>query len=113
MRYSIFALGLVAFISSGKADCHHPSAPPDTGDISLYRGRNCVGRYLNVAAMDTCQDWPEFDACSAITRKGVTCDIYKSDGCSGDYVTTIDSSGYRQFCGLGPETIQSVRCRAA
>ncbi|KAF9569961.1 hypothetical protein EC968_002403 [Mortierella alpina] len=96
-----------------RADCNRPDAPPDDGEIALYRDEDCSGDYLNVGAMDSCQDWPDFDACSAITRQGVTCDIYKSDGCDDDYIVTVDSAGYRDFCGWFADTVQSVRCRAA
>ncbi|KAF9907699.1 hypothetical protein BX616_000354 [Lobosporangium transversale] len=113
MRFSLLTLGLIAFAAVVKADCSHSSAPPDDGEIALYRGRDCTLNYLNVGAMNSCQNWPDFGACSAITRRGVTCDIYKSDGCSSDYIATIDSAGYRNFCGTFPDTVQSVRCRAA
>ncbi|KAF9899476.1 hypothetical protein BX616_003012 [Lobosporangium transversale] len=112
MRFSALALALIA-VATVQANCNHPSAPPDNGEIALYRGKDCTGIYLNVGAMNSCQNWPDFDACSAITRRGVTCDIYKSDGCSNDYIATIDSSGYRNFCGWFKDNVQSVRCRAA
>ncbi|KAF9094349.1 hypothetical protein BGX27_001470 [Mortierella sp. AM989] len=113
MRFATLAFGLAALIVAVNADCNHPTAPPDNGEIALYRRRNCAGPYLNVGALNSCQNWPDFYACSAITRKGVTCDIYKKDGCRDKYIATIDSAGYRNFCGLFLDNVQSVRCRVA
>ena len=106
-------LALVTLSGRALANCSNSDAPPDEGEIALYYDYNCSGRYLNVGALDSCQDWPSFRACSAITRRGITCDIYKSDGCNKDYIATIDSAGYRNFCGTFADTVQSVRCRTA
>ncbi|KAK4187548.1 hypothetical protein QBC35DRAFT_498549 [Podospora australis] len=96
------------------ADCSADWAFPDDGEIALYEKENCKGSYLNVGALNSCQNWPDFDACSAKTRRGVVCDIYKVDGCnSDDIVVTVDSDGYRAFCGVFTDNIQSVRCRVA
>jgi len=115
MSSTLFVLVLASSVATVIADCNRSDAPPDTGDIALYHDSNCRGDYLNIGAMNSCQNWPDFDACSAITRRGVTCDIYDSDGCDGDdYIATIDSAGYRNFCDWPwDETIQSVRCRSA
>ncbi|KAF9920510.1 hypothetical protein FBU30_009640 [Linnemannia zychae] len=113
MRFITFALGLTALIAAANADCSRSDARPDSGDIALYAKENCSGSYLNVGAMNSCQNWPDFNACSAITRSGVVCDIYKSDGCSSSYIATVDSSGYRKFCGWFTDNVQSVRCRNA
>lgn len=113
MRSTSILLALASSMAKVMANCSHPSAPPDTGEIALYRDPNCSGNYLNVGALNSCQNWVDFNACSAITRAGVTCDIYKSDGCRDEYIATIDSAGYRQFCGLFVDRVQSVRCRTA
>ncbi|KAG0041399.1 hypothetical protein BGZ83_001861 [Gryganskiella cystojenkinii] len=113
MRFSALALTLAALMATVLADCGSSDARPDNGEIALYRNKDCSSNYLNVGALDSCQDWPDFDACSAITRYGVTCDIYKTDGCSDDYIATIDSAGYRNFCGWFRDNVQSVRCRNA
>ncbi|KAF9914092.1 hypothetical protein BX616_008987 [Lobosporangium transversale] len=112
MRFSTLALGLVAFVATAQAACSNASAKPDSGDIALYNGKDCSGTYTNVGAMNTCKTGLDFKACSAITRKGVTCDIYKANKCSGAAIT-IDSAGYRGFCGTFKDTINSVRCRSA
>ncbi|KAF9142644.1 hypothetical protein BG015_000712 [Linnemannia schmuckeri] len=113
MRFSALFVGLATLIATVLADCGHSSAPPDNGDIALYEKENCSGSYRNVGAMDFCENMVDFDACSAITRAGVTCDIYKTDGCDEDYIATIDSAGYRAFCGVFIDNVQSVRCRNA
>ncbi|KAL2154401.1 hypothetical protein VTH82DRAFT_3077 [Thermothelomyces myriococcoides] len=114
MQFTSTALLLLAgAISTVRADCAHPSAPPSTGDIALYGDENCSGDYLNVAALGVCNSVPSFDACSAITRPGVRCDIFKTDGCKADYVVTVDETGYRGFCGWFDDTIQSVFCYPA
>lgn len=88
MRPTSLVPALASSFSTVFADCSRFDAPPDTGDIALYRHENCSGSYLNVGALNSCQNWPNFDACSAITRKRVTCDIYKSDGCKDNYIVT-------------------------
>ena len=114
MRSTTFILALATSAATAVlANCSDPSAPPDSGEIALYAGKDCTGSYLNVGALGSCQNWPDFDACSAITRRGVVCDIYKSDGCSDDYIASIDSAGYRNFCGWFADNVQSVRCRNA
>ncbi|KAL2198387.1 hypothetical protein P885DRAFT_67574 [Corynascus similis CBS 632.67] len=113
MRLTSFTLVLAGTAATVLANCSDPSAPPSDGEIALYRGEDCTGNYLNVGALNSCQNWPDFDACSAITRSGVVCDIYKSDGCNEDYIDSIDSAGYRYFCGVFVDNVQSVRCRAA
>ncbi|KAK4154407.1 hypothetical protein C8A00DRAFT_32836 [Chaetomidium leptoderma] len=113
MHFTTLLLALASSVAPAIADCSNASAPPDNGEIALYRDENCSGAYLNIGALDSCQNWPDFDACSAITRKGVVCDIYKSDNCDDDYVASIDSAGYRAFCGWFVDNIQSVRCRTA
>ena len=113
MRFTFALHVLLGSVATVLADCNASDAPPDDGEIALYANENCSGNYLNVGALNSCQDWPDFEACSAITRQGVTCDIYKSDGCSDDYIATIDSSGYRAFCGWFRDNVQSVRCRNA
>ncbi|KAL2154748.1 hypothetical protein VTH82DRAFT_3424 [Thermothelomyces myriococcoides] len=109
MRFTSIAFLLAGAASAVLADCSHPSAPPDNGDLALYAGKDCTGAYLNVAALNYCQNSPKFAACSGITRKGVVCDIYLRDGCGSPHVT-IDETGWRNFCGNIPDVIQSVRC---
>jgi hypothetical protein len=113
MRFTSLALALAGSAGVAVADCGSYTAYPDDGEIALYRNYNCHGKYSNVAAMNTCVSDVGFDACSAITRKGVTCDIYKSNDCDGGYIATIDSDGYRYFCGWIVDTVKSVRCRSA
>ncbi|OAR05873.1 hypothetical protein LLEC1_04535 [Akanthomyces lecanii] len=108
-----FALYTLAIAATAWANCSNPSAPPDTGDIALYADDNCSGGYLNVGAFNTCQSWMDFDACSAITRPGVTCDIFTTQGCNDEFVVTVDSTGYRSFCGLISDHIRSVQCFSA
>jgi hypothetical protein len=112
MHVTTVLFALAASVAPAIADCSADWAKPNTGDIALYHDENCKGPYLNVGAMGRCENSPDFDACSAVTRNGVTCDIYKNDNC-GDYVVTVDSAGYRAFCGSFRDNIQSVRCRAA
>ncbi|KAK4442274.1 hypothetical protein QBC34DRAFT_418958 [Podospora aff. communis PSN243] len=113
MHPSTLFLTLTTLLATATADCSASWAAPDDGEIALYRDSNCKGEYLNVGALNSCQSWPDFDACSAKTRAGIVCDIYKSDGCptTGDYVATIDSAGYRSFCGAFRDNIQSLQCR--
>jgi len=113
MRPNTILLAIATLFASVAANCNDPSASPDNGDIALYYKTDCRSPYLNVGAIGSCQDWPDFDACSAITRKGVVCDIYKQDGCDKGYIATIDSAGHRDFCGFFTDTVQSVRCREA
>ncbi|KAH6847183.1 hypothetical protein B0I37DRAFT_414945 [Chaetomium sp. MPI-CAGE-AT-0009] len=113
MHFTTFILALAGSVAPVIADCSAAWAAPDDGEIALYRDVNCKGNYLNIGAMNSCQNWPDFDACSAKTRQGVVCDIYKSDNCDDDYVASIDSAGYRNFCGVFVDNIQAVRCRAA
>ncbi|KAG0335483.1 hypothetical protein BG000_007480 [Podila horticola] len=80
MRFSVLAISLSAPMAAVRADCSRSDAPPDNGEVALYENENCSGNYLNIGALNSCQKWPEFDACSAITRVGVKCDIYKSYG---------------------------------
>ncbi|KAL2174620.1 uncharacterized protein P884DRAFT_272328 [Thermothelomyces heterothallicus CBS 202.75] len=110
MHFTSIALLLAGAASTVLADCGNPSAPPSDGDIALYSGEDCSGGYLNVGALNSCQSWPNFEACSAITRKGVRCDIYKQDSCKDGFIATIDETGYRSFCGWVSDTVQSVRC---
>lgn len=75
MRFSALAVSLAALMAVVRADCSRSDAPPDNREVALYENENCSGNYLNIGALNSCQNWPEFHACSTITRVGVTCDI--------------------------------------
>jgi len=115
MHPTTFILALTTLIATASADCSASWAAPDDGEIALYRDQNCNGNWLNVGALNSCQSWPNFDACSAKTRAGIVCDIYEEDNCptGDDHIATIDSDGHRNFCGNYRENVQSLRCRVA
>jgi hypothetical protein len=111
MRPTTLVLALASSVTTVMADCNRADARPDTGDIALYSRNNCSGAYLNVGgAIGRCESQFRFDACSAITRLGVVCQIFSADGCTGSSVL-IDSTGYRNFCGSFG-TVESVYCAA-
>ena len=112
MRPVSFLVALAGSIQVATVTAACDSAPSD-GEIALYDNTDCTGNKLNIGALFSCQSWPDFWACSAITRPGVTCDIYRVDNCNAGYIATIDSAGYRNFCGGFLDNIQSVRCRVA
>ncbi|KAL2154400.1 hypothetical protein VTH82DRAFT_3076 [Thermothelomyces myriococcoides] len=109
MRFTSIALFLAGAVPTVLADCNHPSAPPDYGEIALYSGKDCTGSYYNAYALGYCQNSPSFGACSAITRPGVVCDVYLGNDCTS-HRATIDSTGWRNLCGAVPDLIESVRC---
>lgn len=112
MHSATFLLALTCSIVTINAKCSDPSARPDDGEIAIYNGIDCSGSYLNIGALFSCQNWPDKNCCSAITRDPtVTCDIYASDNCDDDFIARVDSAGFRNFCGDGGvRNIQSVNC---
>ncbi|KAF9437670.1 hypothetical protein BGZ76_011650 [Entomortierella beljakovae] len=112
MRVSIAISAIAAILSVANANCGIPDAQPSDGDVAVYTENDCTKIYHNIGAMYSCQNWPDYYICSAVTRPGVVCSLYSEDGCNMDKLLyTVDSAGFRTMCpGILRKRMQSVYC---
>jgi hypothetical protein len=101
---------LASFIATVITDYNDLNAPSDTGDIVLYCNKNCFRKFLNIDDIGDYENSVDFNACFAITKQGITCDIYRANNYKSGHIVTIDLFSFKNLCGLLANNVQSVRC---